>query len=532
MRALDRHTIEEWGVPGEVLMESAGRSVVELLLDRFAADLAGEGAEVAVICAGGGNGGDGLVVARHLHGLGVPTRALLWVERGDLAGDAASQYSRALAAGVQIEGPEGRLPRAGLIVDALFGTGLSRGLEGEIGKCVEAINAASASGSVRVLSIDLPSGLDADTGQVLGVSVRADATVTMGSPKIGLALEPGRSAAGEIWVARIGIADRLPDDDALDPAGEARMWSRRSAAEALPARPAAGHKGRFGHALIVAGSEGKTGAAALTARSTQRAGGGLVTVGCPAGLNDILEGLCLEMMTVGLPEEDGRQLAEAGLETLLDLAAEMDVVAIGPGVGRSPGTVALMHGLAERVSLPLVIDADGLNAFEGCVERLQSRSAPTLLTPHPGEAARLLGDSAARINRDRVGAARALAEQSGAVVLLKGPGSVVAGAAGRVFLNPTGGPNLASAGSGDVLSGIVTGLMAQGLMAAQAAALGAYLHGLAGDSLAQRLGDGGLLAHELADELPKVMRQLREEGGQGGAGGNYDRSTLLAFPDA
>jgi NAD(P)H-hydrate epimerase len=502
MRALDRHTIEKLGVPGEVLMESAGRAVAEAALELLPAP----GAPVLVVCGTGNNGGDGLVAARHLHGLGHPVRAAVVGDERQLRGDAGRQLARARELGVPLEGARFRAPGAGVIVDALFGTGLSREVAGEARSAIRRINAARAAqpGAVRVLAVDLPSGLCADTGQLLGEAVQADLTLTFELPKLGLALEPGRTRAGRVRVVRIGIAPEAPGL-----VFEVELWTRAAAGARLPARPPAGHKGSFGHALLVAGSEGKTGAAALAAWGAGRAGAGLVTLACPAGLNDILEVKCTEAMTAPLPQTPQRALAAEALDPVLALARECDAVGLGPGIGRARETGELVRALALRLEQPLALDADALFALAGEPELLRQRRAPTLLTPHPGEAARLLGTRAAEIERDRLGAARRLAQRTGAVVLLKGAASVAAAPDGRAVVNPTGGPALGSGGTGDVLLGIATAYLAQGMEALSAAALAAFVHGLAGDRLAERLGPAGLLAEDLARELPLAAESLR-----------------------
>ena len=505
MRALDRHAIETLGVPGELLMESAGRAVAEAVLGLLA-----PGASVLVVCGRGNNGGDGLVAARHLHALGVPVRVALLGSASSLRGDAAANLRRARAAGVPIESERWRAPAAGVIVDAIFGTGLSRPVEGTAASSIRRIAAIRAAHPdlLRVVAVDLPSGLCADTGQVLGTAAPADLTVTLALPKPGLALEPGRSLAGRVRVARIGSAEAAPGV-ALATA----LWTFAGAGARLPARPEDGHKGSFGHALLVAGSEGKTGAAALAAYGAARSGAGLVTIACPAGLNDVLELLCTEAMTAPVPDTAQRAFAASAAEAVLALAATREAVGLGPGIGRSAETLAFVTAVAKRLERPLALDADALFAFAGEPERLASRSAPCVLTPHPGEAAALLGSNAAALNRDRLGAARRLAKLTGSVVLLKGAATVTAAPDGRAVVNPTGGPALASGGTGDVLLGIVTGYLAQGLEAFEAAALAAFVHGAAADRIAQRTGPSGLLASELAAELPETAQRLRQAGG-------------------
>jgi NAD(P)H-hydrate epimerase len=502
MRGLDRHTIETLGVPGALLMEAAGRAVCDVVLAlREAAD-----DPVLVVCGGGNNAGDGFVVARQLHLLGVPVRVALLGAARSLRGDAADNWKRLGTLAVPVEGARWRRPPRGVVLDAIFGTGLSRRVEGAAAAAIRRINAVrgAGAGAVRVVAIDVPSGLCADTGQPLGVAVEADATVSIGLPKLGLALEPGRSYAGAITVARIGIADEAPGVKVA-----AELLTRAAAGAGLPARPADGHKGSFGHALLVGASEGKTGAIALAAEAAGRVGAGLVTIACPAGLNDILEIKCTEAMTAPLPDTTERALAASAEVALRRLAAERDAVGFGPGLGQGAETVKLVRASVIDLDRPLVLDADGLNALAGEPGLLARRRAPTVLTPHPGEAARLLGTRAAALNRDRVGAARALAESSGAVVLLKGAASVIAEPGGRVAINPTGGPALATGGTGDVLLGVVTGLLAQGCAPFEAAALGAFVHGLAADRIAARTGPAGLLAEDLTRELPAALHELR-----------------------
>jgi NAD(P)H-hydrate epimerase len=538
MRGLDRHSIETLGIPGEVLMESAGRSVTEVVLRQ----LPRTGGPVVVLCGTGNNGGDGLVIARLLHLSGVETRVVLLGDADRLSGDAALQRDRAQRVGVPFEDADDwTLPSRGVVVDAIFGTGLSRAVEGAAADAIAHLNAArdAARGRLRVVAVDLPSGLSSETGQPLGVAVRADSSVTIGLPKLGLTLEPGRSLAGEVVVARIGIADEAPDVSI-----RAGLWTAAGAAARLPARPADGHKGSFGHLLLVAASQGKTGAAALSARGAARAGAGLVTIACPAGLNDILEVKCTEAMTSPVADTGERALAAAAEDAILALAAERDVVAMGPGVGRSHETGALMRALAKRVEKPLVIDADGLYALRDEPQLLAGRTAPTVLTPHPGEAATLLGCQAAEINRDRVAAARQLADRTGAVVVLKGAATVIAGPDGRVIVNPTGGPALAAGGTGDVLLGMVGAYLGQLLVGQaraqraeatsqpvlEAAALAAWVHGAAADRLARKQGPGGVMASQVADAVPRTVETLRRRAAGDGEPAVVEAGVGVAVP--
>ena len=501
MRALDAHTIDVLGVPGEVLMESAGRAVVERVLT-----LVDAGGRVVVCCGSGNNGGDGFVVARHLRLLGVPVSIAFVGSRERLAGDALRNAQRAERHGVPEAAADWSAGPGDVVVDALFGTGLARPLAGEAAESVARIADARRAGA-RVVAVDLPSGLDADTGQVLGVAVAADWTLAIGLPKLGLALEPGRSLAGVVEVARIGIVDRAPDAQP-----EARAHTRASVAATWPERPRGGHKGRFGHVLIAAGSEGKTGAAALAARGALRAGAGLITVACPRPVHAIVETLCVEAMTAPLAATEARTFSADAERELAALADERDALVLGPGLGRHEETQALVRAIAARTQQAMVIDADALFAFGSDPTPLAGRSAPTVLTPHPGEAARLLGTNADAINRDRVAAARTLAARTNAVVILKGAATVIAAPDGALAINPTGGPVLGTGGTGDVLAGLCGALLAADNRAGDAArgafalaALAAYAHGAAGDRLAQQRGEAGVAAGEVAEALPEVI---------------------------
>jgi len=543
MRALDRHTIESLGVPAELLMECAGQAVAAQAL-RLRAALAPE-APLVVACGVGGNGGDGLVAARRLHMEGAPVRIWPLAPRG-FRGAAAANWRRARAAGVPVASRAPGLAGA-LVVDALFGAGLSRAVAGAAAAAIRRIRAARERGC-RVLSVDLPSGLDADTGQPLGIAVAADCTLTLGLPKLGLALPPGRGLAGRVRVARIGIADAAPDC-----APGAELWTRRAAAAHLPPRPADSHKGSFGHVLVVAGSRGKSGAAALAAAGAARIGAGLVTIACPESAHAAIAAHSAEAMSAALPETPAGALSLEAEREILALAAALssrgaaaraqrgsstrggDAVrrgaergargryggaaregrgrlagVLGPGLSREPQSLELARRLALRLRAPLVLDADAAVAFAGALPNLAARRAPCVLTPHPGEAAALLGATAAQINSDRVGAARSLAGQSGAVALLKGAATVAAAPGRRSVVNPTGGPLLAAGGSGDVLAGMVGGLLAQGAEALEAAALAAYVHGAAADRLAACRGSAGTLAGELAAALPATLHALAQ----------------------
>ena len=504
MQALDRKTIDELGVPGEVLMESAGRALVARALS-LRRETTRSGEPIRALCGAGNNGGDGFVLVRHLLGEGIPAEAVLMGDPAKLPRDAALNWARLGTAGAarRVVDPDDEafdwsalFARTSVAVDALFGTGLRRGIEGGFARAIAALNAAQRAGT-RVLAVDIPSGICAQTGKVLGCAVTADETVTISLPKIGLALEPGATQAGRIHVARVGIAD--PDPDRLP---RAELWNARAAARHFPARSRAGHKGSFGHVLIVAGSAGKTGAAALCARAAARAGAGLVTLAYPSGLESELGSLPAEVMSAPVAASRSGAFAREGDKAIEQLVAARDVVALGPGIGVAPETVDLVRHLVVKLDRPLVLDADGLNAMQGHLPLLHERSAPAILTPHPGEAARLLETTAQALNSDRVGAARELASLARSVVVLKGARTVVANPGGRAVVLATGGPILSTGGTGDVLTGILAALLAAGLAAEDAAALGVWWHGAAADRMPTSRVGFGILASELADALP------------------------------
>jgi len=501
MRAADQETIRG-GVDSETLMENAARALCEEIRGSHPG-----WKRVTVVCGPGNNGGDGLAAARLLAARGVTTSVFTLRDPASYSGDAATNAERARAAGLTIEtlAARGGLARlrsalagSDAALDALFGTGLSRALTGDARRAVEAVNAAGR----PVIAADVPSGLSADDGEVRGPTVRAARTVALAAPKLCHVLPPGSGFCGRLVVADIGISR-----DALRRRAR-RLWMSEPSdlAAWLPPRPLDSHKADFGRLAILAGSRGKTGAAVLAARGALRAGAGLVTVFCASTLEPIVVGALPEAMTAGLPEEDGAVSGEAA-GSLVRRLRDFDALVMGPGLGISNGTVHCIEA-ALALDLPLLADADALNAFRGRPSRFARRRAPTVLTPHPGEAGRLLGRSAREVQADRLGAARSLARRSGSVVLLKGARSLIAEPSGEVVVNPTGSPLLATAGSGDVLSGVIGALLAGGLEPRDAAIAGAYLHGAAAESLAVRLGDAGLLAREAADAVPGVRRRL------------------------
>ena len=489
MRALDRATIEDLGIPGAVLMETAGRAVVERVLE-----LVPRGGRVAVCCGLGNNGGDGYVVARVLGEHGVDATVFLAGDSARVSGDAATHLVAFRRCGGRLVAvdTEDRLREhaqtiecADVVVDAVFGTGLARSVSGLFAQFIEVIN---RSAGFRV-AVDIPSGLSADTGQVLGTAVRADTTVTFAFEKPGLITGVGVGWAGHVTVAEIGI----PAARAAELPVTVVVPERTDARALLPGLDPADHKVRRGHVLAVAGSPGKRGAGRMTAVAALRAGAGLVTLAGP----DLDPGAHDAVMTACVISPDSLDAAAAGKHA----------IAIGPGMEPGPAGAALVRR-ALAGSAPLVIDADGLNHLAGDLAAVADASAPCVLTPHPGEAGRLRGLSTAEVEADRLAAARRLADATGAVVVLKGAGTLVCDPDGLVTVNPTGGPALATAGSGDVLTGLVAGLLAQGMAPSSAARLGVFVHGAAGDRCDRDLGPAGTIATDVIDAIPATLRDL------------------------
>jgi hydroxyethylthiazole kinase-like uncharacterized protein yjeF len=507
MRRADRRATERYGVPSLLLMENAGRGAVDAL-EQVLGPVGRR--RIAVLCGKGNNGGDGFVVARHLLGRGARVSAWLEGRAGEVQGDARVNLDALQRAGESVAeaaDPAGDafgrlradLGDADVVVDALLGTGVRGPATGAIAAAIEAINAAER----PVCALDLPSGLPSDGDAPAGPVVRARVTVTFGLPKLGLVLPAGAAYAGRVEIADLGIPRALLGEGvptALLEAADVRAT--------LPLRPVDAHKGTYGHLLVVAGSVGRTGAAVLACLGALRAGTGLVTCATPGSQQPVVAAQLSEAMTEPLPETAARTLSAKAVERIVELLSRMDAVALGPGVGLDPETQAAVLTLVRDVERPMVVDADALTALAGRPGACRDAPAPRLLTPHPGEAARLLGCGIAEVQADRIASARRLAAESGAVVALKGARTVVADPDGRVTLNPTGNPGMATGGTGDVLTGVAGGLLAQGVAPAAALSAAVYLHGLAGDLAAETRGEAGLVAGDVADAIPAAIRRI------------------------
>ncbi len=506
MKALDRKAMEDFGLAGLVLMENAGVRVVDLIR-RVMGGV--QGKDVTIFIGKGNNGGDGLVIARHLLNMGAEVKVLSVVNVSEISGDAAAnldiwrkmgQKVYAVHQGDGINIVKLALMKTDLVVDAIYGTGFHGKMRGAAGSVIGVINNSGK----PVIAVDIPSGLEAGTGRINGPCVRARYTAALGLPKLGLYLEPGAGYTGEITVADISLPAVLIDREAppryLLSARRVRKW--------LPERPSPAHKGNFGRVLIIAGSRGMTGAAGLSATAALRSGAGLVTAAVPETLHDIMEVKLTEAMTVPLPDTGSGALSGEALPRILSLLENMDALAIGPGLSQTPETVTLVRELLPAIKIPFVLDADALNALAGQTGILGSLHAPAVITPHPGEMARLMEVTSGDIQADRVGNAVKATADWNVVTLLKGARTVVATPEGTVYINPTGNPGMASGGSGDVLTGIIASLIAQGLQPGRAAAAGAYLHGLAGDMAAKEKGMIGLVAGDIIAGLPAAALEL------------------------
>jgi ADP-dependent NAD(P)H-hydrate dehydratase / NAD(P)H-hydrate epimerase len=511
MRRLDQRAITELGIPGTTLMENAGRGAAEAIVAALS-ELGAprRGARVVIVCGKGGNGGDGFVVARWLKRRGARPTVLLVPAAADVGGDAGRKLEELRRAGIKPRPFTGDhtaadlLAHAHVVVDALLGTGSRGAPEGGVARAIELINASAR----PVVALDIPSGLSANTGTHAGPVIRAAMTLTFAALKRGLVIAPGHDLAGRVTVIPIGVPD-----DAVARGVTTFLLDRGDVAGHFPRRQRAGHKGTYGHLLLVAGSLGKTGAAALGAMAAMRSGVGLVTVATPVSQQPIVAGLVLEAMTEPLPETPARTLALKARDAIVELAGSRDALAIGPGIGLDGETAQVARSLAHELGRPMVIDADGLSALAGHLDLLREAPSARCLTPHPGEMARMLGARVDEVQRDRIEVTREFATRHRVHLVLKGDRSVIAAPDGRVFVNPTGNPGMASGGTGDVLTGVLGACLARGMDPTAAMCSSVFLHGAAGDVAAERVGEESLVARDVIAALPEAFARLHGAGG-------------------
>jgi len=508
-RELDLLSQEKYGIDSYALMTRAGEAVADALLTSWRHE-AGRG--VLVVAGKGNNGGDGLVAARRLRERGIETRVVLLAWGTDLKGDALRAHEELVGQGgtvIQAPDPDDLEPafgeRPGAVVDAVFGTGLNAEIRGTPQRAIEMMNALA----LPTVAVDIASGVNADTGAIMGTAARVALAVTFGYAKFGHVSYPGAEFCGELRVVDIGFAS----DAIADLAPRGRLLQRAEARQWFTLRPANSHKGNFGHPLIIAGSRGKSGAALLASRAALRTGAGLVTAAVPESVQPIVAAGQAEIMTEAIADREGHFAGREAAKTLTHLLDGKSALIAGSGIGQSDDTrelVAWLIGEGAAPGRPLLLDADGLNCLAslGVDCARQSRGA-IVMTPHPGEMARLLGKSTAEINADRISSARALCQRTGACVLLKGAHSVIAGPDGELYINSSGNPGMATPGMGDALCGIVGALLAQGIKPIDALAAGVFLHGHAADRLAAHARIG-YLAGDLIDELPAARETLTE----------------------
>ncbi len=503
MQAMDRQTIEVFGIPGRVLMESAGRGATRLFLERIY-----HGGTVGIVAGRGNNGGDGFVIARYLAQQKIGVTVFLLANADTVKGDAAANLNLLaplkvpvieIADTKQLARQRSHMLHMGCWVDAILGTGLNADVKDYFREVIDFLNSLKR----PIFAVDIPSGLNADTGQPCGVSIQAAATATFGFAKIGQVIQPGAQLCGHLAVIDIGIPPTMAND--LD--RRHHLITAQQVATILGNRSADTHKGRTGHVLAVAGAIGKTGAAAMSATSALRAGAGLVTLAIPESLNAVLEPQATEAMTLPLPDQGTGQILEEAFSAIVQAADAKQAMALGPGLGTAAHTRNLVSRIIKEIDIPMVIDADGLNNLSGHLGWLKGRKSGTVLTPHPGEMGRLTGLSVNQIQANRVHAARGLAMAHKVHVVLKGARTLVADPGGGVWINPTGNPGMASGGMGDVLTGLIAGLLAQGYRACDASIAGVYLHGMAADHLSITQ-PWGYLATEVMNAVPGAIGKV------------------------
>ncbi len=520
MQQIDRDTIKKHGIAGAILMEKAGLAVVKRINETYPEK------KIIVLCGGGNNGGDGFVIARALHGQGRDVKVFLSAKANTLSGDAKLNYDAAVKLGVQIHSVKAFLSRHQssvtrncLIVDALLGTGLQKEVRAPVDKLIKIVNKLKC----PVLSVDIPSGISSDTGQIMGHAIKADITVTFGVPKRGHILYPGADHSGRLFLANIGFPKSLLKSNRI----KVSLVEEIDILPLIPKRPRYSNKGTYGHVLLVAGSRGKTGASFMAAKACLRTGAGLVTIGVPETLVDIFQSRVTEEMILPLPDKgDGTLSCEAEKPILQFLKQKGDVIAIGPGISVDDEISKLVCSIINKSGVPVVLDADAINALSGKTNALKKTRAHVVLTPHPGEMARLLRRSGARhqvgidsyrgiadeiraeIESDRINTAISFAKKTKTYLVLKGVPTVIATPGGNAYINSTGNSGMATAGTGDVLTGMISALIGQGLTTKNAAVLGVYMHGLIGDVVAGRKGKHSLIASDIINAIPKVFKSI------------------------
>ena len=505
MQEMDRKAIETYRIPGIVLMENAGKGATEVISNAFP-DI--QKRKIAIVAGKGNNGGDGFVIARYLQNRGISVKVYLLADLKVLRGDAETnlQIFQKMK-GEVISVPSSKdyqkvkkeLEKFDLLIDAIFGTGLDAEVRGYYREVIDHINTLQE----PIVAIDIPSGLDANTGKPLGTAVRATLTVTFGLPKVGHLIPPGPDYVGEVKLVDIGYPKKLVEEEKIQTHliehEETRQWL------STPRRLNT-HKGDYGHLLVIAGSVGKTGAAAMACEAALRVGAGLVTLAIPKSLNAIMEVKLTEVMTEPLPETPKQTLSLRAFNSILRLCENKKAVIIGPGVGTFKETQSLILKLLKTMNLPIILDADGLTALATQPKIFPTTNRSLVLTPHPGEMARIIRSTPKEVQEDRIGISRNFAQSHHVHLVLKGYRSLIATPKGEVFINPTGNPGMASGGTGDVLTGMIGGFICQGFDILPSLQMAVYLHGLAGDQMARELGEKSLIATDIIERIPVLLQ--------------------------
>ena len=506
MAQLDKKTIEELGIPGIVLMENAGRGAADFF-QQVVPDLLN--LRITVAAGSGNNGGDGFVLARLFHDQGAAVRVVCLRPPEKIKGDALINFKILEKLSVptfiwnennDFDNQFKWIRASDIIIDAILGTGLNTEVRGLFKKIIETVNETD----LPVLAVDVPSGLDASTGKILGAAVKAKATATFGLAKIGQLVDPGEEYTGILKVIDIGIPRLVLKSENLR-----RYWLEEDCISAwISSRNPAIHKGRAGHVVVLSGSQGKTGAATLICEGAAHVGAGLVTLFIPKSLNPIVEVKLTEMMTFPIAETDEQTPADAALSKILDFLKGKQALAMGPGISLHPETQALVKGLLPNVPCPMVLDADALTILAEHLALVKETNQPLILTPHPGEMARLIRGSVREVQQNRLEVAAEFSQKHGVTLVLKGHRSVVAAPDGRLAINGSGNPAMASGGMGDTLTGMIAGFLGQGFEPFKAACLGVFVHGAAADRRIARVASRGLLASQILDEIPHVIGRL------------------------
>ena len=511
MQKMDKETIESFGIPGRTLMESAGRGAYTMLVQTFPNIFS---KKVGIIAGRGNNGGDAFVVARYLMEKNIHTNIFILCSKSTISGDAKANLDlvekliekNSISSITEIidldtfKKNKLRLLHNDIFVDGIFGTGLNSDVRGMFKDIIAELNKSKG----QIFSIDIPSGLSADTGKPCGISINATATATFAHPKPGHILHPGDKHTGELEVVDIGIPGYITEK--YNP--KLNLLEEKDVKVLFPQRDSESHKGNFGHLLILAGSPGKTGAAALASNAAMRCGTGLVTLCIPQSLNASVEPQVIEAMTCPLPDDNKGILTESAFEKIIEIAKNKDAIAIGPGIGTDKSTKNLIEKLIKTIDIPIIMDADSLNLIAQNPQILKKTTAEIILTPHPGEMARLAVTTTQEIQNNRLDSARNFSDKFSVTLVLKGSNTIICLPDKKAFICPVGNPGMASGGMGDVLTGIIAGFRAQGFSSEHASIAGTYIHGMCGDMLAESMGGFGFLASDMVKIIPGAINQI------------------------